>query len=51
MKRVTSKPPAAVLRPWRVSIIGKRMDLLGRVTAADLAAKVTAVAEFQLNDE
>jgi hypothetical protein len=55
MKRVVRKtavpPPAAKVRQWRASIIRKRMEILGRVAAADReAAEATAVEEFKLND-
>jgi hypothetical protein len=55
MKRViiTSKPsPAAKVRDWRVMIIRKKMERLGRVAAADRdAAEAAAVEEFKLTDE
>jgi len=56
MKRVVRKtavpPPAAKVRQWRASIIRKRMEILGRVAAADRdAAEAAAVAEFKLTDE
>jgi hypothetical protein len=53
MKRVSTKePPAAKLRDWRVAIIRKKLERLGRVAAADReAAEAAAVAEFGLTDE
>jgi hypothetical protein len=52
MKRVPSKPPAARWQDWRVSIIRKRLEHLGRAAAADRdAAEAAAVAEFKLNDQ
>jgi hypothetical protein len=52
MKRVLSKPPAAKVRDWRVSLIRKKLEHLGRVAAADReAAEAAAVEEFKLNDE
>ena len=52
MKRGPRNPPVAKLRQWRVSMIRKRMELLGRVAAADReAAEAAAVAEFGLSDE
>jgi hypothetical protein len=50
MKRV-SNPPAK-LRDWRVSIIRKRLEHLGRVAAADReAAQAAAAEQFKLTDE
>jgi hypothetical protein len=51
MKRVMSKPPGAKMqrRNWRIALIRKRLDRLGRVVAADREA--AAVAEFGLTDE
>jgi len=52
MKHVPSKTPAAKVRDWRIALIRKRLDRLGRVSAADRdAAEVAAVAEFRLTDE
>jgi hypothetical protein len=51
MKRVPRKPPAAKVRDWRVAIIRKKLERLGRVSAVDRdAAEVEAVREFQLDD-
>jgi hypothetical protein len=39
------------MRDWRVMIIRKKLERLGRVAATDRdAAEAAAVAEFQLND-
>jgi len=54
MKRVMSKPPGAQVqrRNWRIALIRKKLDRLGRVAAADRdAAEAAAVAEFKLTDE
>ena len=54
MKRVMSKPPGAKVqrRNWRIALIRKKLDRLGRVAAADRdAAEAAAVAEFKLTDE
>jgi hypothetical protein len=52
MKRGLSKPPAATVRQWRVFIIRHRMEILGRVAAADRdAAEAVAIEEFKLSDE
>jgi hypothetical protein len=53
MKRVVRKPlPAAEVRDWRVSIVRKKLERLGRVAAADReAAETAAIEEFKLNDE
>jgi hypothetical protein len=51
MKRPTKKP--AEPRMWRVSLIRKRTEFLGRVQAPDREAAEAAapVQEFKLNDE
>jgi hypothetical protein len=42
---------ATQLRMWRVSIIKKKMEYVGRVQAADKAsAELVAATEFQLKD-
>ena len=54
MKRVTSTPPpVAKARDWRVAIIRKKLERLGRVAAGGdaEAAEAAAVQEFKLNDE
>ena len=53
MKRVPSKPPpAAKVRDWRVAIIRKKLERLGRVAAVDReAAEAAAIEEFKLTDE
>ena len=39
-------------RMWRVSLIRKRTEFIGRVWAPDRkAAEIAAVEEFKLNDE
>jgi hypothetical protein len=49
MKRPTKKPACA---GWRVSLIRKRAEFLGRVQAPDReAAEAAAIEEFKLNDE
>jgi hypothetical protein len=49
MKRPTKKPEP---RWWRVSLIRKRTEFLGRVEAPDReAAEVAAVEEFKLTEE
>jgi hypothetical protein len=46
-----SQPAVAALRSWRVSVIRKRLERLGRVAAPDeAAAEAAAVAEFGLQD-
>ena len=52
MKRVRKSQPAApAVRTWRVSVIRKRLERPGRVTAPDQAAAETAaVAESGLKD-
>jgi hypothetical protein len=50
MKRPIKKP--AEPRMWRVSLIRKRTEFIGRVWASDrAAAEIAAVEEFKLNDE
>jgi hypothetical protein len=45
-------PPAAALRPWRASIIRKRLGRVGRVYAVDRAtAEAVAIEEFKLDDQ
>ena len=40
------------MRDWRIGLIRKRFERLGRVAAADRdAAEAAAVAEFKLTDE
>ena len=40
------------MRDWRIGLIRKRFERLGRVAAADRdAAEAEAVAEFKLTDE
>jgi len=52
MKPVLRKPPGAIVRDWRIGLIRKRFERLGRVAAADRdAAEAAAVAEFKLTDE
>ena len=47
-----SIPPGAIVRDWRIGLIRKRFERLGRVAAADRdAAEAAAVAEFKLTDE
>ena len=52
MKRARKSQPAApAVRTWRVSVIRKRLERLGRVTAPDRdAAEAAALAEFHLKD-
>jgi hypothetical protein len=50
MKSVSS--PAGKLRDWRVSIIRKRLENLGRVSAPNReAAQAAAAEQFKLSDE
>ena len=52
MKRASSRPAAGKIRDWRVAIIRKKLERLGRVTAADRdAAEAAAVRDFQLTAE
>ena len=45
------RPQSPQPRTWRVSIIKKKMEYVGRVQAVDKAsAQVVAAAEFELND-
>jgi hypothetical protein len=45
------KPPGAVVRDWRVAIIRKKLERLGRVAAADReAAEAAAIEQFGLTD-
>ena len=47
-RRVAKTPQP---RTWRVSLIKKKMEYVGRVQAADKAsAELVAAAEFQLKD-
>jgi hypothetical protein len=47
-KRIPQPPKP---RTWRVSLIKKRMEYVGRVQAADKAsAELVAATEFQLKD-
>jgi hypothetical protein len=48
MKRSRKAEAAPAARIWRVSVIRKRLEHVGRVTAPDQAA--AAVAEFGLKD-
>jgi hypothetical protein len=49
MRKRLPKPPKP--RIWRVSVIKKRLEYVGRVQALDKAsAAVVAAAEFQLRD-
>jgi hypothetical protein len=52
MKRMRKSEPAApAVRTWRVSVIRKRLERLGRVTGPDQqAAEAAALAEFHLKD-
>jgi hypothetical protein len=49
--KARSSPPAAKVRKWRASIIRKRLERLGRVTAVDRASAEAAIETFQLNDQ
>ena len=52
MKPVMRKPPGARVRDWRIGLIRKRFERLGRVAAADRdGAEAAAAAEFGLTDE
>ena len=43
--------PKAALRPWRASIIRKKLDRIGRVWVADPAtAEKVAIEEFHLDE-
>ena len=43
--------PRAALRPWRASVIRRKLDRVGRVWAVDRAtAEKVAVEEFQLDE-
>ena len=51
-RQAPESPPAAKMRDWRVSIIRKKLEHLGRVAAPDReAAETAAVEEFKLNDQ
>jgi hypothetical protein len=44
-------PQPSKPRTWRVSLIKKKMEYVGRVQAVDKAsAELTAAAEFELDD-
>jgi len=45
-------PPTVALRPWRASIVRKRLGRLGHVYAVDRAtAEAVAIEEFKLDDQ
>jgi hypothetical protein len=49
--RSEDNTPKTALRPWRASIIRKRLGRLGRVWAADRdTAEVMAIQEFRLGE-
>ena len=49
--RSEDNPPKAALRPWRASIIRKKLDRIGRVWAADRqTAEKVAIEEFHLDE-
>jgi hypothetical protein len=51
MKRLRKSQAPPAPRIWRVSVIRKRLERLGRVTAPDRdAAEAAALAEFHLKD-